>query len=161
MSIQLQQIEVIENHSRLNEKQKKIEESLSISIEDYKLKILCLQCGKEAEKIKCDQCIKENVNKIHVNLSDNFESVSISEKNSLEHGNYIEFSITEGNRELKAIINKKDLEGYNFDWKYYANPINEKSDLVDRMSSIDGFINDVRDIFNKNRFNSDYIESIK
>jgi uncharacterized paraquat-inducible protein A len=63
MSIQLQQIEVIENHSRLNEKQKKIEESLSISIEDYKLKILCLQCGKEAEKIKCDQCIKENVNK--------------------------------------------------------------------------------------------------
>jgi len=105
--------------------------------------------------------LKENVNKIHVNLSDNFESVSISEKNSLEHGNYIEFSITEGNRELKAIINKKDLEGYNFDWKYYANPINEKSDLVDRMSSIDGFINDVRDIFNKNRFNSDYIESIK
>ena len=63
MSIQLQQIEVIENHSRLNEKQRKIEESLSISIDDYKTKILCLQCSKESEKNKCEQCVKENIDK--------------------------------------------------------------------------------------------------
>lgn len=105
--------------------------------------------------------LKENVNKIHVNLSDNFESVNISEKNSLEYGNYIELSITEGNKEVKAIINKRDLENYSFNWKYYANPINENSDLVDRTSSVDGFIDDVKDIFTKNRFNSDYIENIK
>lgn len=105
--------------------------------------------------------LKENVNKIHVNLSDNFESVNISEKNNLEYGNYIELSITEGNKEVKAIITKIDLENYNFNWKYFANPVNENSDLVDRSSSVDGFIKDVKDIFEKNRFNSEYIENIK
>lgn len=105
--------------------------------------------------------LKENVNKIHVSLSDNFESVSISEKDNLKYGNYVEFSITEGNKEVKAIITKKDLESYKFNWKYYANPVNESSDLVDRTSSVDGFINDVKDIFEKNRFNSEYIKSIK
>lgn len=105
--------------------------------------------------------LKENVNKIHVNLSDVFESVDVSENSNLSYGNYIEFSITEGNKQVKAIITKKDLENYRFDWKYYANPLNENSDLVDRNSSLDGFINDVKDIFEKNRFNSEYIENIK
>jgi len=105
--------------------------------------------------------LKENVNKIHVNLSDVFESVNISEKSSHSYGNYIELSIKEGNKEVKAIISKKDLEGYNFNWKYYADPMNESSDLVDRNSSLDGFINDVNDIFEKNRFDSEYIKNIK
>jgi uncharacterized paraquat-inducible protein A len=63
MSIQLQAEEVLENHSRLNEKQRKIEEAVSISIEEYKSKILCLQCGKESEKIKCQDCSSENIQK--------------------------------------------------------------------------------------------------
>ncbi len=63
MSIELRDEEALENHSRLNEKQRKIEESLSISIEEYKSKILCLQCGKESEKIKCKECSTENIQK--------------------------------------------------------------------------------------------------
>lgn len=105
--------------------------------------------------------LRENVNKIHVSLSDIFESVDIFEKESLEYGNYIELSITESNKVVKAIITKRDLENSKFNWKYYANPINENSDLVDRVSSVDGFINDIKDIFEKNRFNSEYLESIK
>ena len=63
MSIQLQVEEVLENHSRLNEKQRKIEESIPISIEEYKSKILCIQCGKESEKIKCQECSSESIQK--------------------------------------------------------------------------------------------------
>jgi hypothetical protein len=105
--------------------------------------------------------LKENVNRIHINLLDSFESVKIYEKDNIQYGNYIELSITEGNKEVKAIISKRDLESYNFTWRYHSNPIDESSNMVIRNSSIDGFINDVKDIFEKNRFNYDYIQSIK
>jgi ribosomal protein L37E len=59
----MQQEQVLQDHSRLNEKQRKIEESYSITIEEYKTKILCIQCGKEAEKIKCEECAKESFHK--------------------------------------------------------------------------------------------------
>jgi hypothetical protein len=53
-------VQVLEEHSKLNEKQKQIEESFAINIEEYKTKILCVQCGKESEKIKCINCAKES-----------------------------------------------------------------------------------------------------
>lgn len=105
--------------------------------------------------------LKQNVNKIHIDLSNNFEEVNISEKSDLTYGNYIELSVTEGNKNLKMIVTKRDIENYNFNWKYFANPLNENSDLVDRSSTLDGLVNDVKDIFEQNRFNSEYIESIK
>lgn len=104
--------------------------------------------------------LKQNVNKIHIDLSNSFEEVNISEKSNLTYGNYIELSILEGKKNLKAIITKRDLENNRFDWKYYANPLNENSDLVDRSSSVNGFLNDVKDIFEKNRFNSEYLENL-
>ncbi len=58
-----QQEQILETHSRLNEKQRKIEESVSVNIEEYKSKINCLQCGKESEKIKCIECAKDSFNK--------------------------------------------------------------------------------------------------
>jgi hypothetical protein len=54
--------DILAEHSRLNEKQKQLETIIEINLEQYKSKILCLQCGKEAEKIKCVDCIKESVN---------------------------------------------------------------------------------------------------
>lgn len=105
--------------------------------------------------------LRDNINKIHIELSNNFESVSISEKSNLTHGNYFELSITEGNKNIKAIISKKDLDNSKFNWKYYSNPLNENSDLVDRTSMVEGFQLDISDIFEKNRFDSDYIENIK
>jgi hypothetical protein len=56
-------LEVLQEHEKLNEKQKQIEESFAINIEEYKNKILCIQCGKESEKIKCIECSKENIHK--------------------------------------------------------------------------------------------------
>jgi hypothetical protein len=105
--------------------------------------------------------LRDNINKIHIELSNKFESVNISEKSSLTYGNYFELSITEGNKNVKAIISKTDLEGNKFNWKYYSNPLNESSDLVDRTSMVEGFQSDISDIFEKNRFDSDYIENIK
>ena len=55
------QLKLREEHSRLNEKQKQLEDSIEIQIESYKSKILCIQCGKEAIKIKCKDCSKETL----------------------------------------------------------------------------------------------------
>jgi hypothetical protein len=55
--------DILAEHSRLNEKQKQLETIIEIDLEQYKSKILCLQCGKEADKIKCVECIKEIVHK--------------------------------------------------------------------------------------------------
>ena len=105
--------------------------------------------------------LKQNINRINGELSNNFDEVSVSEKSDIKRGNYIELSILEKNKNLKVIISKKDLEGDKFNWEYFANPLNESSDLIQRNSSVSLFIEDVKDIFNKNRFNSEYIESIK
>ncbi len=53
--------DVLAEHSRLNEKQKQLEDFIEIQIENCKSKILCIQCGKEAIKIKCKECSKETV----------------------------------------------------------------------------------------------------
>lgn len=105
--------------------------------------------------------LKQNINRIHIELSNNFEEVNLSEKSDVKRGNYIELSILENNKNLKVLISKTDLENDNFNWDYYANPLNENSDLVNRSSSISLFVEDVKDIFEKNRFNSEYLESIK
>ena len=105
--------------------------------------------------------LKENINRIHGELSNNFDEVIVSEKSDIKRGNYIELSILEKNKTLKVIISKRSLENDKFNWEYFANPLNENSDLIQRNSSVSLFTEDVKDIFNKNRFNSEYIESIK
>ena len=59
----MQQEQALQDHSRLNEKQKKIEEAFAINIEEFKARILCIQCGKESEKVKCRDCSKESFHK--------------------------------------------------------------------------------------------------
>ncbi len=54
--------DILAEHSRLNEKQKQLETILELNLEQYKSKILCLQCSKESEKVKCNDCIKESTN---------------------------------------------------------------------------------------------------
>jgi hypothetical protein len=103
--------------------------------------------------------LKYNVNKLHSDLSSKFENIEIFEKSSLKWGNYIEFSIKENNINLRAIVSKSDLENNNFNWIYLSNPNNEQS-LVERKSTTDSFLDDVKDIFEKNRFDSDYIKSL-
>ena len=104
--------------------------------------------------------LKENINKLHFNLSNRF-NVIINEKSDLKLGQYLEILVTEENKELKALVTKKELENNTFNWKYLSNPLDENSTIVERKSNIDRFFNDVVDIFEKNRFDSDYLEKIK
>jgi len=61
--------------------------------------------------------LKQNINRIHIELSNSFDEVNISEKSDIKLGNYIELSILEGNNNLKVQISKTDLEGNNFNWQ--------------------------------------------
>ena len=104
--------------------------------------------------------LKQNINKVHFELTANFNEVSIVEKSSLQMGNYFELSVLENNKEVKLLIKKTDIESRSFDWSYLSNPLNEKSDLVERHSSIDNISEHIKDIFDKNRFDSDYNKQI-
>jgi hypothetical protein len=104
--------------------------------------------------------LKDNINKIHSNLLINFKEVYISEKNSLEWGNYFEIKINESNKLVKALISKRDVEKKSFKWKYYSNPNDDKSYLVERDSTVDNFSLIIKDIFEKDRFDSDYLKSL-
>lgn len=103
---------------------------------------------------------KEKINKIHYDVSNEFTNVVINEKSSIQHGNYIELSMNENNKKLSVLIKKPDLHYKRFNWSYLSNPNNSKSLLIERNSSVESFIEDVKDIFEKNRFDSEYIKSI-
>jgi hypothetical protein len=102
--------------------------------------------------------IKKNINKIHFDLSNKFSEIKISEKSEKKFGNHIEIIVNESNIELRAIISKKNLEGEKIVWSYLSNPENEES-LVERISSVDSFTDDIIDIFEKKRFDSDYLKN--
>ena len=103
--------------------------------------------------------LKQNVNKIHSDLCSVFKNIEILEKSDSKWGNYIEFSINENNINLIAIISKPSLERNSFNWIYLSNPNDDKS-LVERKSTTDSFLIDIKDIFEKNRFDSDYIKGL-
>jgi tRNA U34 5-carboxymethylaminomethyl modifying GTPase MnmE/TrmE len=105
--------------------------------------------------------LKENLNKIHISLINSFESVSIEECSSLEQGNYITLEINENNKTLVMMVSKKDLENSIFNWKYKSDPTNTNSFLVERTSNVDSLLEDIKDIFHQNRFDSNYIKNIK
>jgi hypothetical protein len=104
--------------------------------------------------------LKENINRIHSDLLSNYEDVSIVEKNDKSIGNFVELSIKEANKNLVIKISKLKLESSNFDWIYCSDPLNENSDMIERTSSVDNFLIDVKDIFEKNRFNSEYLKKL-
>jgi hypothetical protein len=102
-----------------------------------------------------------NINKIHGSLVTKFNGVKIEEKSSHKFGNYFELTASKGKKNVKMIISKKDVENDTFKWLYYANPLNENSDLVERVSNVDNIYDHVVDIMNNNRFNKDYLDTIK
>lgn len=104
--------------------------------------------------------LKVNINKIHSDLTNGYEDVSIVEKTDKKFGNYFELSVQENNKDLKIVLSKQNIENQKFNWSYYSNPLDENSYLVERSSDINGFIKDVEDIFEKNRFDSDYLEKL-
>lgn len=103
--------------------------------------------------------LKAHTNKIHADLLQNFDDVQISEKASLKFGEYIELKATSQNKELIIIVEKRQLELDKFNWSYYSNPISQDF-LVERVSTVDNLLEDVRDIFEKNRFDQEYLKQI-
>jgi hypothetical protein len=101
--------------------------------------------------------IKQNINRIHVELSNNFESVKIEEKSNIKFGNYFEISLINEGLELKMIVSKRDLESNNIKWLYFANPLDNNSHLVERVSNINNITNDVFEVLSKKRFSEDYL----
>jgi hypothetical protein len=56
------------------------------------------------------------------------------------------------------IVTKKELEKSNINWKYNSNPLDEKSTWVERNCDIENFTDVVEEIFNKKRFDSEYLK---
>ena len=104
--------------------------------------------------------LRVNINKIHADLLSVCQEVSIQEKSSIEKGEYFEISAIKESKELLMMITKRDLENTQFNWQYFSNP-KTKEYLVERNSSVLTMINDVEDIFQKNRFDSEYINTIQ
>lgn len=102
-----------------------------------------------------------NINKIHGNLVTRFYDVKIEEKSSHKFGNYFEMTVSKDNTDVKMIITKRDIENDTFKWSYYANPLQENSDLVERFSNISEIYDHVTDIIKNKRFNKEYLDSIK
>lgn len=107
--------------------------------------------------------LKININKIHSNLLmlENIgENVTIVESSNLELGNHFVITASHKGMTAKVLIEKTEIESYNFKWRYLSNPNDESCGLVERNSSVDGFVVDLLDIFEKRRFDSDYLSEI-
>lgn len=104
--------------------------------------------------------LKTNINKIHADLKDSFNDVTISEKSDRKFGNYIEMEIVSEGKKVRFISTKQELEGNVFGWKYYSDPTNEESHLVERTSSVDSVVDQIKDIFEKNRFDKNYLKNL-
>lgn len=104
--------------------------------------------------------LKKNINHLHFLLTKSFSDLEIKESSNKSLGNYFLITIKE-NYTCKIVIKKEDLESQNINWSYYANPTDDNSTLVERSSSIENVSIDILDIFEKKRFDSDYLSSIK
>lgn len=98
---------------------------------------------------------KENINKIHYDLSNEFDNISINEDADRKFGNHVKINIENG-LELKMIIEKVSIDNDTFRWFYLSDPRNEDS-LIERHSDLTTITKDVKDIFEKNRFDQEYI----
>ena len=117
------------------------------------------------------QDIKANINKIDFDLKNLFENVKIEEKTK---GNqfYFEiksnstfFNINESNQWKRAEsivrISKSDLISDIVRWSYSVNPLNENSDWIERVSTIDLVAKDIYETITKSKMDRTYFESLE
>lgn len=107
--------------------------------------------------------LKMNINKIHSDLllqESIGETVTIKENSNKEFGNFFEITASRNGMTARIIVEKTEIEKGSFRWRYYANPEDETAGLVERNSTIDGFTHDLINVFEKKRFDSDYLSQI-
>jgi hypothetical protein len=105
--------------------------------------------------------LKSNINRIHSDLTNTFDSVLISEKANSKMGNYFEIVICEGFAEAKVIVKYNNLGASVVHWSHYSNPLDNESTLIDRSSLLENLSYDIKEIFEKNRFSSEYIKVLE
>jgi len=103
--------------------------------------------------------IRYNINRIDVLLQEKFEDVSVKENSSPRFGKFFEISVKQ-DKELKMVIPFKSIDGtQTFEFLYYANPLDEDSDLIPRSTNVETISEVVVDIFTKNRFSENYLKN--
>lgn len=107
--------------------------------------------------------LKTNINKLHsdlLHLKGIGETITIKESSSKEFGNHFEITAEFNGMLALIILEKTEVESQNFKWMYYSNPEDKSIGLVERRSSLNDFTKDLLDIFDKKRFDSDYLSQI-
>lgn len=103
--------------------------------------------------------IRYNINRIDVLLQEKFEDVSVKENSSPRFGKFFEISVKQ-EKEIKMIIPYKNIDGTKqFEFFYFANPLDEGSDLIPRDSDVESISEVVSDILTKNRFSEEYLKN--
>lgn len=111
---------------------------------------------------------KQNINKIDNELKKLFENVYITEK--AEKGNfYVEITanklfLFEGCKkrvEVKAQINKTELNKTIINWSYSVNPLNENAEKIQKTSYLSGIANDIFDIASNKRMVKEYFSNLE
>jgi hypothetical protein len=115
------------------------------------------------------QDLKSNINKIDFDLKSLFENVYVSEKSE---GSRFYFEIkangifrldesSNQRREIVIRIDKSDILSNRIRWSYSSNPLNESSDWIERVSSLETLSSDAYDVVLKNRMDKMYLESLE
>ena len=117
------------------------------------------------------QDIKQNINKIDYELKNLFENVSIDERTN---GNEFYFEINAESKffnlneskdwkkaKVKIKISKKDISSNNIKWSYLSNPLNESSDVIERVSSLDNISKDIHDLITKSKMDKNYLSGLE
>lgn len=115
------------------------------------------------------QDLKSNINRIDYGLKSFFENVYVSEKTS---GNKFYFEIkangifrldesSNQRREIVIRIDKSDILSNRIRWSYSSNPLNESSDWIERVSSLETLSSDAYEVVYKNRMDKMYLESLE
>lgn len=99
---------------------------------------------------------KSNLNSIHYQLTENFESVSVTDRK--DKFGTLEI-IVKDVLEAKILLTKKDLENNEFNFKYFSNPNDEKSYLIERSGSVHNFSEVIKDIIDNKRFSEEYLKN--
>jgi hypothetical protein len=115
------------------------------------------------------QDLKSNINKIDFDLKSLFENVYVSEKSEgsrfyfeiKANGKFKMDESSSQRRELVIRIDKSDLLSNRIRWSYSANPMDEKSEWVERVSGIDTISLDSYEVVSKGRMDSAYLESLE
>ena len=98
---------------------------------------------------------KSNLNAIHFQLTESFESVSVNDRK--DKWGTLEITVKDV-LEAKILVTKKDLESNQFNFKYFSNPKDDTSYLIERSSTVENFSDIIKDIFDNKRFSEEYLK---